>query len=45
MKKMDDDNYCNKFSDVCEKIKQLRNDPPGQFRYRIPIKERKLIYN
>ncbi|WP_074515423.1 hypothetical protein [Selenomonas sp. WCT3] len=28
---------------VCEKIKQLRNDPPGQFRYRIPIKERKLI--
>jgi len=43
LNKMDDDNFCNKFSDVCEAIKKLRNDPPGQFRYRIPIKERKLI--
>jgi len=43
MKKMDDDKFCNKFSYVCDEIKRLRNDPPGQFRYRIPIKERKLI--
>lgn len=43
MKNRDDDIFVVPWGDRYDEIKKYRNDPPGQVRYRIPIKERKII--
>jgi len=43
MERRDSEIFAGRWGVVDDELAKFRNDPPGQFRYRIPIKERKII--